>query len=141
MAQQRRPSFSCKLHDGFVFLKLLFGKNHKFVIEAAGWWITALKRIWSTTSYKKSAGWSWRHTMGHSIRVQNMPVCYVWKCECGIEWKVFRSPNEEMEIHTCTCKRMRELTRVVTRLFYLPDPKLTMNQDWNEVPKSRSRDV
>jgi hypothetical protein len=66
-----------------------------------------------------------------------MPACYVWKCDCGIEWKVFRSPNEEKQIHTCMCKRRHELTGVVTHLFYLPDPKLTINQDWNEVPKSQ----
>ena len=68
-----------------------------------------------------------------------MPACYVWKCDCGIEWKTFRSDDEQKQVHVCSCKRRHEVRGAITHLFYSPNPKLTINQVWNEVPRSQFR--
>ena len=66
-----------------------------------------------------------------------MPACYVWKCDCGIEWKTFHSDHEHKQIHLCMCKRGHEVTGVITHLFYSSNPEQPMDQAWNEVPPSQ----
>jgi len=44
-----------------------------------------------------------------------MPACYVWKCDCGIEWKTFRSDDDKEQLHVCKCKRRRMVTGVITQ--------------------------
>jgi hypothetical protein len=69
-----------------------------------------------------------------------MPACYVWKCDCGIEWKTFRSLDGHKQLHVCMCKRRREVPGVITHLFYSPNPQPQMDDAWNEVPRSRFKE-
>jgi hypothetical protein len=69
-----------------------------------------------------------------------MPACYLWKCDCGIEWKTFRIADHEIQTHVCVCKRKHEVRGLITHLFYSPIHELDINQVWNEVPRSMFRD-
>jgi hypothetical protein len=65
-----------------------------------------------------------------------MPAYYIWKCECGVEWKTFRSEGEQKRPHVCMCKRRHEVRDEITHLFYSSNPTLGISQLWNEVPSS-----
>jgi hypothetical protein len=69
-----------------------------------------------------------------------MPACYVWKCDCGIEWKTFRSVGEQKQLHVCMCKRRHEVAGAITHLFYSSNSQQPMDQSWNEVPKSQFKE-
>jgi hypothetical protein len=69
-----------------------------------------------------------------------MPACYIWKCDCGIEWKTFRSAREQKQVHVCMCKRRYEVAGSVTHLFYSSNPQHPMDQSWNEVPIAQFKD-
>jgi hypothetical protein len=70
-----------------------------------------------------------------------MPACYVWKCDCGIEWKTFHSDDKPKQMHVCMCKQRHEVTGVITHLFYSPNPTLEINQDGTQVAPLGSKNV
>jgi hypothetical protein len=69
-----------------------------------------------------------------------MPACYIWKCECGIEWKTVRNMDGKKQVHVCMCKRRHNVPGVITHLFYSRNPQQTLDQLWDEVPRSKFRE-
>jgi hypothetical protein len=69
-----------------------------------------------------------------------MQACYVWKCECGIEWKCLRNTEELKQTHVCLCARQHELNGVVAHLFYSTSFTQMLNEQWREVPPPEIKD-
>ena len=71
-----------------------------------------------------------------SSEVECVPSVTLWKCKCGIEFKVVTETDETTQSHKCTCGLEVEFHGTITEIFIATGAQ-SLDDRWQRIPTEK----
>jgi|SRR5688572_755238 len=78
-----------------------------------------------------------RYSLLSPWEVERMAGLTLWKCTCGLKFKVVTETDGTIQRHSCTCGLEVEFHGTITKVFVAKE-RVPMTEDWQQVPTEKS---